>query len=83
MVQTVPNGPMKYQFKKNKYHEGYFVPLRTVPTGAEEDIMITITLKDGSKKEIEKGKSVLDVAKQISEGLARVTLAGIISPANS
>ncbi len=34
--------------------------------------MIKITLKDGSSKEIEKGKSVFDVAKEISEGLARV-----------
>ncbi|MBR6504154.1 MAG: threonine--tRNA ligase [Clostridia bacterium] len=34
--------------------------------------MIKITLKDGSVKEIEKEMSVLDVAKLISEGLARV-----------
>ena len=34
--------------------------------------MIKITLKDGSSKEIEQGKSVFDVAKEISEGLARV-----------
>ena len=34
--------------------------------------MIKITLKDGSIKEVEKGKSVFDVAKEISEGLARV-----------
>ena len=40
--------------------------------------MITITLKDGSKKEVEKDKSVLDVAKQISEGLARVAMAGLV-----
>ena len=33
--------------------------------------MIKLTLKDGSVKEIEKGKSVYDVAKEISEGLAR------------
>ena len=38
--------------------------------------MITITLKDGSKREVEKGQSVLDVAKQISEGLARNAMAG-------
>ena len=53
-------------------------PLITVPTGAEEDKMITITLKDGSKREVEKGKSVIDVAKQISEGLARVAMAGLV-----
>ena len=33
--------------------------------------MIKITLKDGSIKEIEAWKSVFDVAKEISEGLAR------------
>ena len=38
--------------------------------------MICITLKDGSKKEIEAGKNVLDVAKEISEGLARMAMAG-------
>ena len=35
-------------------------------------IMIKVTLKDGSVKEVESGKSVLDVAKEISEGLARM-----------
>ena len=34
--------------------------------------MIKITLKDGSIKGVEAGKSVFDVAKEISEGLARV-----------
>ena len=34
--------------------------------------MITITLKDGTKKEVEAGISVLELAKNISEGLARV-----------
>ena len=34
--------------------------------------MIKITLKDGSIKEIENEKSVYDIAKEISEGLARV-----------
>ena len=34
--------------------------------------MIKLTLKDGSIKEVEKGLSVYDVAKEISEGLARV-----------
>ena len=34
--------------------------------------MIKVTLKDGSVKEVESGKSVLDVAKEISEGLARM-----------
>ena len=34
--------------------------------------MINITLKDGSVKEVEKGISIIELAKQISEGLARV-----------
>ena len=38
--------------------------------------MIKVELKDGSKKQVEAGQSVLDVAKSISEGLARVALAG-------
>ncbi len=33
--------------------------------------MIKITLKDGSVKEVEEGKSIFDIAKEISEGLAR------------
>ena len=33
--------------------------------------MIKVTLKDGKVIEVEKGKSILEVAKQISEGLAR------------
>ena len=38
--------------------------------------MIKITLKDGSVKEIEKPMSILDIAKSISEGLARVATCG-------
>ena len=38
--------------------------------------MIKVELKDGSKIEVEEGKSILEVAKQISEGLARNSLAG-------
>ena len=34
--------------------------------------MIKVTLKDGNIKEVEKGISILELAKQISEGLARV-----------
>ena len=34
--------------------------------------MIKVTLKDGKILEVEEGKSILEVAKQISEGLARV-----------
>jgi len=38
--------------------------------------MIKITLKDGSIVEAEKGSSILNVAKMISEGLARVATCG-------
>ena len=38
--------------------------------------MIKITLKDGSSLEIEKGLSILEVAKKISEGLARNATCG-------
>ena len=40
--------------------------------------MIKVTLKDGNVLEVEKGSSILDVAKQISEGLARVSTCGEI-----
>lgn len=38
--------------------------------------MINIKLKDGSVKEYQEGITVLDIAKDISQGLARVALAG-------
>lgn len=41
--------------------------------------MITITLKDGSKKEYDEGTSVMQVAESISAGLARVALAAEIN----
>ena len=41
--------------------------------------MIKITLKDGSVMEVENGTSVLDVAKKISEGLARVAMCGLVN----
>ena len=37
---------------------------------------MVITLKDGSKKEYEEAKSVIDIAYDISEGLARAACAG-------
>lgn len=40
--------------------------------------MIKVTLKDGSVKEVEQGSSVLELAKQISEGLARVAMAAMV-----
>ena len=41
--------------------------------------MIKVTLKDGSVKEVESGMSILDIAKRISEGLARVATAGKVN----
>ncbi len=38
--------------------------------------MIKVELKDGSKIEVKEGSSILEVAKQISEGLARNAMAG-------
>lgn len=40
--------------------------------------MINITLKDGSLMEIEEGAALIDVAKSISEGLARVATAAVV-----
>lgn len=40
--------------------------------------MIKVSLKDGSILEVEKGATILDVAKKISEGLARVATCGEI-----
>ncbi len=37
-----------------------------------------ITLKDGSFKEYEEGKSILEIAEDISEGLARAACAGLV-----
>ena len=41
--------------------------------------MINITLKDGTKLEIQEGMRILDVAKKISEGLARVATCGEVN----
>lgn len=41
--------------------------------------MIKITLKDGSIKELNSEMSVLEIAKSISEGLARVATAGVVN----
>ena len=41
--------------------------------------MIKLTLKDGSVKEIENAMSILDIAKAISEGLARMATAGEVN----
>ena len=38
-----------------------------------------ITLKDGSKKEYAEAKSVIDIAYDISEGLARAACAGEVN----
>lgn len=41
--------------------------------------MIKITLPDGTVKDYEKGVSVLDVTKDISEGLARVAMGAVVN----
>ena len=41
--------------------------------------MVKITLKDDSVLEVEKGTTILELAKTISEGLARVALAGSVN----
>ena len=41
--------------------------------------MVKIKLKDGSVREIEKGQSVLDVAKSIHHGLAKEAVAGVVN----
>lgn len=41
--------------------------------------MIKITLKDGSIKELENEMSIIEIAKSISEGLARVATAGTVN----
>ena len=38
-----------------------------------------VTLKDGSKKEYAEAKSVIDIAYDISEGLARAACAGEVN----
>ena len=41
--------------------------------------MINVELKDGSKIEVKEGSTILEVAKQINEGLARNSLAGKVN----
>ena len=41
--------------------------------------MINIKLKDGSMKSYESEMTVLEIAKDISEGLARVACAGMVN----
>jgi len=44
---------------------------------------VNIKLKDGSIREVEKGISILDFAKQISEGLARVAVGAELNGAKA
>ena len=41
--------------------------------------MINVKLKDGTSKQYEKGITVIDIARDISEGLARNTCAGLLN----
>ncbi len=45
----------------------------------ESKNMINITLKDESKIQVEKGSTILEVAKKISEGLARIATCGEVN----
>ena len=49
---------------------------RTKVMDEKEEKQMIITLKDGSQKEYSGSMSVIDIAKDISEGLARVACAG-------
>ena len=49
---------------------------RTKAMDEKEEKQMIITLKDGSQKEYSGSMSVIDIAKDISEGLARVACAG-------
>lgn len=40
---------------------------------------VKITLKDGTVKEVDQGTSIYDIAKEISEGLARVAIGGEVN----
>ena len=42
----------------------------------QEEKGMIITLKDGSKKEYAQAMSIIDIARDISEGLARVACVG-------
>ena len=52
--------------------------IETISKTKGETIMI-ITLKDGSKKEYSEARSVIDIAYDISEGLARAACAGEVN----
>lgn len=41
--------------------------------------MVQITLKDGSRMQVESGTTIMDIARRISEGLARVALAAEVN----
>ena len=62
----MPEGTEHFGTKNSKKAERRFV-------------MIKVELKDGSIFEVEQGKSVFDVANQISEGLARMATCGKVN----
>jgi threonyl-tRNA synthetase len=68
-----------FQCSVKRYHTFFvsdsFLP-DTVSEKEKETRIMIITLKDGSKKEYAEAKSVIDIAADISEGLARVACAG-------
>ena len=70
-------------YRYEKCLKGFFWrmgQIRTVPKRPKrkERKMIRLTLKDNSTIEVEQGTTILEVAKKISEGLARVATCGEI-----
>ena len=52
----------------------FFISLKSPQPDKKEDKKMKVMLKDGSSKEFAAGVSVLDVAREISEGLARAAM---------
>ncbi len=50
----------------------------SAPSDINEKSMITVTLPDGSSRELPANASILDVARSIGAGLAKNTLAGVV-----
>lgn len=69
---------MKEDSLKNKILKQEICIMHKFPK-FERSMVMKITLKDGSVKEYENSMSVIDIAKDISEGLARMACAGEVN----
>lgn len=58
---------------------GFLMRLSVCRSVKKGDTNMIVTLKDGSKKEFDNAMSVIDIAKDISEGLARMACAGEVN----